>query len=75
VAKRLGNTRAVCRACYVHPIVLDAYLDGSLDALPLPGDTFNRGTEASGLHPEEAMVLTLLRQRSSQPVLLSQKAS
>jgi DNA topoisomerase-1 len=75
VAKRLGNTRAVCRACYVHPIVLDAYLDGSLGASPLPGDTFNSGTEASGLHPEEAMVLTLLRQRSSQPVLLSQKAS
>ena len=30
VAKRLGNTRAVCRACYVHPTVLDAYLDCSL---------------------------------------------
>src|SRR5262249_24881237 len=55
VAKRRGNTRAVCRACYVHPIVLDAYLDGSLGALPLPDDTLNSGTEASGLHPEEAM--------------------
>ena len=30
VAKRLGNTRAVCRRSYVHPAVLDAYLDGSL---------------------------------------------
>ena len=30
VAKRLGNTKAVCRKCYVHPAVLDAYLDGSL---------------------------------------------
>jgi len=25
VAKRLGNTPAICRKCYVHPAVLDAY--------------------------------------------------
>ncbi|HEX6839610.1 MAG TPA: DNA topoisomerase IB [Polyangia bacterium] len=31
VAQRLGNTKAVCRKCYVHPKVIDAYLDGSLD--------------------------------------------
>jgi DNA topoisomerase-1 len=30
VARRLGNTRAVCRKCYVHPSVIDAYLDGSI---------------------------------------------
>jgi DNA topoisomerase-1 len=30
VAKQLGNTRAVCRKCYVHPAVIDAYLDGSI---------------------------------------------
>src|SRR5206468_10448092 len=29
VAERLGNTPAVCRRCYVHPQVIDAYLDGS----------------------------------------------
>ncbi len=27
VAGRLGNTRAVCRKCYVHPAVLASYLD------------------------------------------------
>jgi DNA topoisomerase I len=75
VAKRLGNTRAVCRACYVHPTVLDAYLDCSLCALPLPCDMSNSGTEAPGLQPEEAMVLTLLKQHGTQPVLLSQQAS
>jgi DNA topoisomerase-1 len=26
VAQRLGNTKAVCRKCYVHPALLDAYL-------------------------------------------------
>ncbi|HYP18239.1 MAG TPA: DNA topoisomerase IB [Opitutus sp.] len=28
VAQRLGNTPAVCRKCYIHPIVLESYLDG-----------------------------------------------
>jgi len=32
VSKRLANTPAVCRACYVHPAVLDAYLAGDLPA-------------------------------------------
>jgi len=30
-AEQLGNTRAVARAHYVHPHVVDAYLDGGLD--------------------------------------------
>jgi DNA topoisomerase-1 len=29
VAKSLGNTKAVCRKCYIHPAVLESYLDGS----------------------------------------------
>lgn len=30
VSKILGNTPAVCRKCYVHPSVLESYLDGDL---------------------------------------------
>ena len=30
VAQRLANTPAVCRACYVHPAILEAYLEGRL---------------------------------------------
>jgi DNA topoisomerase I len=30
VAARLGNTPSVCRKCYVHPVVLDCYMGGSL---------------------------------------------
>jgi len=30
VARILGNTPTVCRKCYVHPVVLDAYLDGDM---------------------------------------------
>jgi DNA topoisomerase-1 len=63
VAKRLGNTRAVCRKCYVHPAVIDAYLDGSLL------ETLSRRVEAEikgslgKLRPEEAAVLALLQER------------
>jgi DNA topoisomerase-1 len=30
VAEQLGNTPAVCRKCYVHPMVLESYLSGDL---------------------------------------------
>jgi DNA topoisomerase-1 len=30
VAERLGNTVAVCRKCYIHPGVFDAYIQGTL---------------------------------------------
>jgi DNA topoisomerase I len=32
VARRLGHTRAVCRRAYVHPAVVDTYLEGSLES-------------------------------------------
>ena len=33
VAARLGNTPAICRKCYVHPGIIDAYREGQLMAL------------------------------------------
>jgi DNA topoisomerase-1 len=30
VARQLGNTTAVCRKCYIHPAMIDAYLEGRL---------------------------------------------
>jgi DNA topoisomerase-1 len=66
VAARLGNTTAVCRKCYVHPAVLDSYLDGSL-ATTLQA---RLGAEArrTGLPANEARVLQLLeRRRAREP--------
>jgi DNA topoisomerase I len=63
VAKRLGNTKAVCRKCYVHPLVFDAYLDGSLArTLKLQVEKEIRGSLAH-LRPEEAAVLAFLEVR------------
>jgi DNA topoisomerase-1 len=62
VAKRLGNTRAVCRKCYVHPAVIDAYLDGSIVK------SVGRTARAVGRMTEsEAVVLGLLRRRLAKP--------
>ncbi len=38
VAQRLGNTKAVCKKCYVHPAVIASYLDGSLGRALGDGD-------------------------------------
>jgi DNA topoisomerase-1 len=56
VAADLGNTPAVCRKAYVHPVVLNAYLDGSLE--PEAG-VAERKPDA-GLTDEERSVLKLL---------------
>ncbi len=58
VSARLGNTPSVCRKCYVHPQIFDAYLDGHLvEALAHEID--------GALSSEEASVLLLLRERLS----------
>ncbi len=63
VSKKLGNTPAICRKCYVHPTVIDAYLDGSMTET-LKGRAEDLLTdEVGGLKPEEAAVLAFLQQR------------
>lgn len=61
VAGRLGNTKAVCRKCYVHPTILDSYLGGTLmDQLQHKAEREMK--HLSQLPPEEAAVVTLLQQ-------------
>jgi DNA topoisomerase-1 len=62
VARRLGNTKMVCRKCYVHPAVLDAYLDGSLVQTLSQRADEQMVQSLKHLAPEEAAVLTLLQQ-------------
>ena len=63
VAARLGNTPSVCRKCYVHPAVLDAYMDGALLATLKQRAEQTIADSLDGLEPEEAAVLALLQQR------------
>ena len=63
VAQRLGNTPAVCRKCYVHPEVLDSYLDGTLVENLKKRAEHQIAKRMTSLRPEEAAVLALLQQR------------
>jgi DNA topoisomerase-1 len=65
VAGLLGNTTSVCRKCYVHPAVIDSYLDGSMleNLKRRAEDELREGV--GELRPEEAAVLALLQQRLS----------
>ena len=62
VAGKLGNTRAVCRKCYIHPEVLNAYVDGSL-LTNLGKRAATLAKPSNKLSPDEAAVLALLRRR------------
>lgn len=57
-AEQLGNTRAVCRKSYVHPGVLQAYLDGTLGQPRRAGRT-------AGLLASEARALAVLKRLST----------
>lgn len=58
VARQLGNTPTVCRKCYIHPAVVEAFLLGALRELPTP-------RVRKGLSAEEA-ALALFLQRMTQ---------
>jgi len=54
VAARLGNTIAICRKCYVHPSVLEAYTAGALRLRRL-------APKEGALRPEERATLRFLQ--------------
>lgn len=63
VAKMLGNTPAVCRKCYVHPVVLETYLDGQLIEGLKTKTEEALSEKLDVLRADEARVLSFLRDR------------
>jgi DNA topoisomerase-1 len=63
VAKILGNTPTVCRKCYVHPAVLESYLDGAMieGLKQKTEETLER--KLGDLRSEEAAVMSFLQAR------------
>lgn len=63
VARRTGNTPAICRKCYVHPGLVSSYAHGKW------ADEFDaKGKRArKGLSRSETLVLALLRQSAPTP--------
>jgi len=63
VASRLGNTPTICRQCYVHPEVLNCYLEGGLMLEIREEIQEELRDRLAGLKPEEVAVLALLEAR------------
>jgi DNA topoisomerase-1 len=64
VAKRLGNTKAVCRKCYIHPAVIEAYEEGTLFRFLRRRVKGKSNEQNQGLSKDETAVATLLRRQS-----------
>lgn len=79
VSARLGNTPTICRKCYIHPEVLNSYLDGNL-VLEIKSQAESElRSHVESLKPAEAAVLALLRGRLAkepeQPEKVDKKGS
>jgi DNA topoisomerase-1 len=62
VACLLGNTPAICRKCYVHPAILDAYLSQALrEVIAVPG---NGVEQYRGLRKDEKWLLHFLQREA-----------
>jgi DNA topoisomerase-1 len=67
VSKRLGNTPAICRKCYIHPEIVDAYMDGNLAAMVEQKIDKEIRQDYAALDEDELMVMAFLRKRLAQP--------
>jgi DNA topoisomerase-1 len=59
VAHRLGNTAAICRKCYIHPSILEAFQDPAL--FDLWAESREGGAADPGLSEEESALLRYLQ--------------
>ena len=63
VAKHLGNTPTICRRCYIHPAVLEGYLDGTMLQALAENTRMYLAENIGGMSAEEAAVTAFLRLR------------
>ena len=63
VASQLGNTPSVCRKCYVHPAVLEAYMGGMSKAEAKHEIDREIAQHEHALRDEEQSLMSLLQQR------------
>jgi DNA topoisomerase I len=75
VSACLGNTPTICRKCYVHPEVVNGYLEKRLVLqIELTGEADAIDNLAARLRPEETALLVLLRSRPNAGALASDAA-
>lgn len=60
VAERLGNTRAVCKKYYVHPLIISLYESDSLNDYYEQLDKIEQNDNRTDLTKEEKIILSIL---------------
>jgi DNA topoisomerase-1 len=65
VAERLRNTPAICRKCYIHPVVLTSFLESSLGPPLRVAGPPRPSSRQPALRPDERAVLRLLKRTST----------
>jgi DNA topoisomerase-1 len=65
VAAQLGNRPATCRKYYIHPAILDAYLDGSLFPVLQRGQQQETAYSGLGLSTEEYCVMVIVAEHQT----------
>ena len=73
VAARLGNTPTICRQCYVHPEIVNAYLEGSVLSGVKQEAESELKKKLGKLSPEEAAVLSLIQSRLKREMAAKRK--
>jgi len=64
VARKLGNTATVCRECYIHPAIPEAYRAGTF---PHACHRYYRPRGGNGLSADERFMLRVLEAASASP--------
>jgi DNA topoisomerase-1 len=62
VAQELGNRPATSRKYYVHPAIIDAYMDSSLFGIMEKASKQKKASSSTELSPQEVAVLKILEQ-------------
>lgn len=65
VAEKLGNTRAVTRKYYVHPLILELYQENMLEPFTRLLHEAPDDDDQSGYSPQEKVLLTILKTKGS----------
>jgi len=61
VAKQLGNTKAVCKKYYIHPIITELYEKNNLEKYISKLRISNGNEERTGLSAEEKVLMKILK--------------
>jgi DNA topoisomerase-1 len=74
VARKLGNTRAVCKSSYVYPVLLEAFETDQLDKY-LKKINIKPAVSATALENDEKVLMAFLKAVQNKKIVIKKPAS